>query len=170
MRETLRLETETGRPGMEHYGFQVWSFPAQDSFQLNGMFGQYAVVLPEHDMVVAATGGDPALFSNRVLEATDRFFGTGASACYARWLARHPRLGARHLFEDTFPEDRRLCASCAIPGRRGNGCARFRPGCCAGFSPRRSSRPPCRQAPRGSAPFRPNGPARRSRRRAAGLC
>ena len=105
MRETLRLETETGRPGMERYGFQVWSFPAQDSFQLNGMFGQYAVVLPEHDMVVAATGGDPALFSNRVLEATDRFFGTGASACYARWQARNPQPGARRLFEDTFPEN-----------------------------------------------------------------
>ena len=52
----LSFEVETEHDGMTRYGYQLWSFPAPHSYQFNGVFGQYAVVLPELDMVIATTG------------------------------------------------------------------------------------------------------------------
>lgn len=99
------FSVETGRRGMELYGYQQWSFPAPRSYQFNGVFGQYAVVLPEYDMVIATTGGDSALFYNRVLRAIDRFFGSGAPARFAFWREQNPACGVSRLCRDPLPDN-----------------------------------------------------------------
>lgn len=103
--EMLSFEVETDHSGMTRYGYQLWSFPAPRSYQFNGVFGQYAVVLPELDMVIATTGGDASLFFNRVLDAIDGFFGSGASERYARWRKEHPDCRAGRLCRDPLPDD-----------------------------------------------------------------
>jgi hypothetical protein len=41
------------------YGFQFWM--ARHGYRGDGAFGQFCIVLPEHDVVVAATGGTEAM-------------------------------------------------------------------------------------------------------------
>ena len=48
------FETNESRLG---YGFQLWR--STHGFRADGMFGQFAVVIPELDLVVAATSGSP---------------------------------------------------------------------------------------------------------------
>lgn len=105
LKKMLSFEVETEHDGMTRYGYQLWSFPAPHSYQFNGVFGQYAVVLPELDMVIATTGGDASLFFNRVLDAIDDFFGSGAPARYAQWLEEHPSCRARRLCRDPMRDD-----------------------------------------------------------------
>ena len=54
--ETPKAESKEG------YGFQVWT-NRNGSYQFNGAFGQYVIVLPEHDAVVAIYSGSPCLFA-----------------------------------------------------------------------------------------------------------
>ena len=49
------------------YGYQLWGLPWGDGYQFNGVFGQYVVVLPEQDMVIAVTSGNEKLFEDRTL-------------------------------------------------------------------------------------------------------
>lgn len=51
-------------PGM---GISCGGFPGGDGYQFNGVFGQYVVVLPEQDMVIAVTSGNEKLFEDRTL-------------------------------------------------------------------------------------------------------
>lgn len=62
------------------YGYQLWDFNAKDAYQFNGVFGQYVIVLPERDMVVAMTSGSQNLFSDRSSDIVEQFFGDGAPA------------------------------------------------------------------------------------------
>lgn len=117
LKEMLSFEVETEHDGMTRYGYQLWSFPAPHSYQFNGVFGQYAVVLPELDMVIATTGGDASLFFNRVLDAIDGFFGSGAPARYAQWLEEHPPAGPGGCAVTPCGTIRNRCGFCAIRGR-----------------------------------------------------
>lgn len=103
--ESLAMEVDTGREGMDRYGYQLWNFPAAGSYQYNGVFGQYVIVLPERDMVVAATGGDAALFFNGVLKAVNDYFGDGAQALFSRWRAQRPGRAGLMLFRGPLRDD-----------------------------------------------------------------
>ncbi len=61
MREK-KIYTESGvcRDG---YGYQVWLCPFDGAYQFNGAFGQYVVILPEQDMVVALLSGERNMFA-----------------------------------------------------------------------------------------------------------
>lgn len=67
------------------YGYQIWNFGAKDAYQYNGVFGQYVVVLPDRDMVVAITSGSQNLFSDPALELVEKYFGDDATE-----LGSHP--------------------------------------------------------------------------------
>lgn len=60
------------------YGYQLWGLPWGDGCQFNGVFGQYVVILPEEDMVVAVTSGNGQLFEDRTLTHIRECFCTGA--------------------------------------------------------------------------------------------
>jgi CubicO group peptidase (beta-lactamase class C family) len=52
------------------YGLQWWLNPDGRSFQAEGLFGQRIVVVPEHDLVIAAnttSGGDPMTMVDAIL-------------------------------------------------------------------------------------------------------
>ena len=56
MREK-KIYTESGicRDG---YGYQVWLCRFDGAYQFNGAYGQYVVILPEQDMVIAILSGE----------------------------------------------------------------------------------------------------------------
>lgn len=60
------------------YGYQLWDFGAQGAYQFNGLFGQYVIVLPQRDMVIAVTSGSPHLFTDCSAEIIERYFGDNA--------------------------------------------------------------------------------------------
>ena len=60
------------------YGYQIWSFGAKGAYQFNGMLGQYVIVLPERDMVLALTSGSPSLFADETCHIVEKYFGDGA--------------------------------------------------------------------------------------------
>lgn len=62
------------------YGYQLWDFRAKGAYQFNGVFGQFVIVLPERDMVVAMTGGSQNLFSDPSSEIVAKFFGDKSPA------------------------------------------------------------------------------------------
>ena len=44
------------------YGYQLWMCPMKDAYAMNGVFGQYVIVLPRRDLVVAMTAGSASIF------------------------------------------------------------------------------------------------------------
>lgn len=60
------------------YGYQIWNFAANGAYQYNGVFGQYVIVLPERDMVIAITSGSQNLFSDCSSDIVENFFGDSA--------------------------------------------------------------------------------------------
>lgn len=46
------------------YGYHLWSFPVPGAYQFNGVFGQYVVMLPHLDAVVAITSGSQNFVSD----------------------------------------------------------------------------------------------------------
>ena len=48
----------------EEYGFQLWPHSIDHTFLFNGMFGQYVVVAPELELVVAINAGGVNLFTH----------------------------------------------------------------------------------------------------------
>lgn len=68
IREATRAQI--GTPNGEcrkGYGYQLWLSPIEGAYQFNGAFGQYVLVLPQYDAVVAVTGGAANLFSGSPL-------------------------------------------------------------------------------------------------------
>jgi CubicO group peptidase (beta-lactamase class C family) len=106
------------RPGMTEgrtntgYGYQIWTFRAKGAFQFNGMFGQYVVVLPERDMVVAVTSGSGGFFGDRSLGFIEQYFGDAAPAFSDAPLrpdrretaALQQMLGGLYAVSDTAPK------------------------------------------------------------------
>lgn len=77
VRDAVRphIRTENGECD-RGYGYQVWMCPMEGAYQFNGMFGQYVVVHPALDMVIAVTAGSENLFgTGPVMEIVERFFG-----------------------------------------------------------------------------------------------
>ena len=50
---TVYAVSESG----EEYGYQLWPTASGDSYTFNGMFGQYVMVFPKKDMVIAINAG-----------------------------------------------------------------------------------------------------------------
>lgn len=57
------------------YGYHVWKFPLEQSYQYNGVFGQYVVVIPQIDVVIALTSGSHALFMDESGPIIQKYFG-----------------------------------------------------------------------------------------------
>ncbi len=77
------VKTDTATRESDHadgYGYQLWNFGAKGAYQFNGVFGQYVIVLPERDMVIAITSGSQNLFSDRSCDIVEKFFGDDAPA------------------------------------------------------------------------------------------
>ncbi|MBW7573090.1 serine hydrolase domain-containing protein [Caproiciproducens faecalis] len=116
IRESTRVQTpprESGRP--VGYGYQVWDFRASDAYQYNGVFGQYVIVLPKHDMVVAITSGSQNLFSDGSTELVEKYFGDDAEKIFDRPLPRNiralrslkDRLDSLYAVPETAPKPRK---------------------------------------------------------------
>ncbi len=94
--EWIRESTKVQTPPRENnhpvgYGYQVWDFHATDAYQYNGVFGQYVIVLPKRDMVVAITSGSQNLFSDVSIETVETYFGDGAEKIFDHPLPRNIR-------------------------------------------------------------------------------
>lgn len=50
------------------YGYQIWLSDNDGNYQFNGAFGQYVMVLPRHDAVVAIYSGSASLFAQGPLQ------------------------------------------------------------------------------------------------------
>ena len=89
------------------YGYHVWDFPIEGAYQFNGVFGQYVVVIPGADMVLALTSGSQGLFIDATAPIIRNYFGDD-----------------RELSQKALPENRKAycsltetCASFALlPG------------------------------------------------------
>lgn len=97
------------------YGYQIWSFGAKSAFQFNGMLGQYVVVLPERDMVIAITSGSPSLFADETCPIIEKYFGDDASDLSEAPLpndikalrALREALGRLYAIRETAPKPKR---------------------------------------------------------------
>jgi CubicO group peptidase (beta-lactamase class C family) len=60
------------------YGYQIWMCPVEGAYNFNGIFGQYVVVFPQQDVVVAVLGGSQNLMpEGSTLDLVCRYFGGG---------------------------------------------------------------------------------------------
>ncbi|MEG3072619.1 MAG: serine hydrolase [Ruthenibacterium sp.] len=55
--------THAQRADGEEYGYQIWTNSKNGQFMFNGMFGQYVLVAPQQDMIVAVNAGAANLFT-----------------------------------------------------------------------------------------------------------
>lgn len=63
VRESTRLQVPTPKGECRcGYGYQIWISPIEGGYQFNGAYGQYVIVLPQFDAVVAVMGGAANLF------------------------------------------------------------------------------------------------------------
>lgn len=59
----------------EEYGYQLWPHSADHTYMFNGMFGQYVVVAPDLDLVLAVNAGAGNLFTRKPqLHRCERIF------------------------------------------------------------------------------------------------
>lgn len=81
----------------EGYGYHIWMCGDKGGYDFNGIFGQYAIVLPRQDMVVAVTAGSQNLFpEGSILHLVQRYFdGEQLSASALRRDKRADRALAR---------------------------------------------------------------------------
>ncbi|MEG2672889.1 MAG: serine hydrolase [Ruthenibacterium sp.] len=56
-------QTHAQRADGEEYGYQIWTNSKNGQFMFNGMFGQYVLVAPKQDMIVAVNAGAANLFT-----------------------------------------------------------------------------------------------------------
>lgn len=57
-----QIENENFAPDWyQGYGYQFWRCQPEDSFRADGAWGQYCLVLPREDMVIAINGGMPEM-------------------------------------------------------------------------------------------------------------
>ena len=115
--ESTKMDTPT-REGdySKGYGYQIWSFGAKGAYQFNGMLGQYVIVLPERDMVIAMTGGSPSLFADETCLSVEKYFGDAAKGRSDDPLPNDIRalrslrnaLGNLYAIRETAPKPKRL--------------------------------------------------------------
>ncbi len=59
------------------YGYHFWTRSSDGMFQFNGMFGQYVVVLPKQNIVIAINSGNANLANcSHTLSCIDKYFAT----------------------------------------------------------------------------------------------
>ncbi|MBQ9832193.1 MAG: serine hydrolase [Clostridia bacterium] len=63
-RSQIKTQNEQARYG---YGYHIWTDEQHSSYQFNGAFGQYVIVIPEFDAVAAIFSGNESLFSESQL-------------------------------------------------------------------------------------------------------
>lgn len=102
------------------YGYQIW-LNGKDAYQFNGAFGQYVIVMPRYDAVIALFSGSAKLFAEGTLNSLVRacFFSAGdalapnpsALASLERKLAmlRHPSGFAHNNLEADSKEFLHIC-------------------------------------------------------------
>ena len=57
------------------YGYQLWMYPFEGAYLFNGIFGQYIVVIPKHELVIAQTGGSDNLFPvGQMVDIISKYF------------------------------------------------------------------------------------------------
>jgi CubicO group peptidase (beta-lactamase class C family) len=90
--ESTKVQTppREGKPPVG-YGYQIWKFGVRDAYQFNGVFGQYVTVLPQHDMVIAMTGGSQNLFADDSCEIIKKYFGDDAQEIYGHPLPKNTK-------------------------------------------------------------------------------
>ncbi len=75
---TSQISTPNGNC-KEGYGFQIW-MSRGGSYQFNGAFGQYVIMMPKYDAVAVIYGGSVKLFSESCLtEMLEECFGAGGT-------------------------------------------------------------------------------------------
>lgn len=57
----IKCEKSNGSIG---YGYQMWISPIEGAYQFNGAFGQYVIICPKQDMVIAITSGARSMFAD----------------------------------------------------------------------------------------------------------
>ena len=57
------IKPDTVHENGEEYGYQLWPHSADHTYMFNGMFGQYVVVAPDLDLVLAVNAGAGNLFT-----------------------------------------------------------------------------------------------------------
>ncbi len=62
--ETKAAQTAAGPDWQQGYGFQFWRCVVPGAYRCDGAFGQYCVVLPDRDLVVAMTSGNQNMSEN----------------------------------------------------------------------------------------------------------
>jgi len=83
VKESVKIQTPTRE--IDHadgYGYQIWNFAANGAYQYSGVFGQYVIILPERDMVLAITSGSQDLFTDCSGDIVEQYFGDVAS-CFS---------------------------------------------------------------------------------------
>lgn len=71
-RNQLQKPAEAAEYG---YGYQMWMCPMEGAYAMNGVFGQYVIVLPRHDLVIAMTAGSATMFlEGSIMELVKRYF------------------------------------------------------------------------------------------------
>lgn len=79
VKESTKIQTPTrDSDHADGYGYQIWNFAANGAYQYNGVFGQYVIILPERDMVIAITSGSQNLFSDCSSDIVEQYFGDNA--------------------------------------------------------------------------------------------
>lgn len=81
----------------EEYGYQLWPHSADHAYMFNGMFGQYVVVAPELELVVAVNAGAGNLFTRSRSYTAVRDFCKAVAAAPAP-LPDDPAADARLAF------------------------------------------------------------------------
>ena len=79
---------EKTNPG---YGYGLWSFPVPGAYQFNGVFGQYVVVLPHLDAVVAVTSGSQNFVSDDTASIIAEYFAPDAAGFHDAPLPQNLR-------------------------------------------------------------------------------
>ena len=97
--EACSTQVLTGDEGITAgYGYQFWSF-GKEGFQMNGVFGQRVIVLPDKDLVIAVTAGSRESFTDPIARITQEFFGEKAEPLSFRPLKPIP--GAQRALRKT---------------------------------------------------------------------
>lgn len=85
------------------YGYQLWDFPIPGAYHFNGVFGQYVVVIPEKEMVIALTSGSQSLFIDASAGIIKDYFGGSQQAVSEKPFPANPRALRRlQKTEDSF--------------------------------------------------------------------
>lgn len=70
VREAAAPHIHTSRDGSDPgYGYQIWMCRHPGAYQFNGAFGQYVIVAPDLDLVIAMTSANGQMFPDSPVEA-----------------------------------------------------------------------------------------------------